>query len=166
MPVRPQPYRVTHGAGYTIFEHNSHGLTQCLTLFASPEDPVKIIHLKVKNTLDHTRRITATQYVEWVLGTTHAAAMPYIIPEFDAALECLLASNPYNTDFGARTAFLIAGQPLHGLTADRTEFLGRGGSPAFPASLQRLGLETRITPGEDPCAVLQLHLDLLPGDTA
>ena len=46
-----QPYRVTHGAGYTIFEHNSHGLGQRLTLFASPEDPVKIIHLKVENTL-------------------------------------------------------------------------------------------------------------------
>ncbi len=65
-----QPYRVKHGAGYTIFEHNSHGLRHVLTLFASPEDPVKIIHLKVENTLDHSRRITATQYVEWVLGTT------------------------------------------------------------------------------------------------
>ena len=75
-----QPYRVTHGAGYTIFEHNSHGLRQILTLFASPEDPVKIIHLKVENTLDHTRRITATQYVEWVLGTTHAASMAYYHP--------------------------------------------------------------------------------------
>ena len=158
-----QPYRVTHGAGYTIFEHNSHGLRQYLTLFASPEDPVKIIHLKVENTLAHTRRITATQYVEWVLGTTHAASMDYIIPEYDAALECLLASNPYNAEFGTRVAFLIASKSIHGLTADRAEFLGRGGNPAYPAALYRLGLETRITPGEDPCAVLQLHLDLLPG---
>ena len=158
-----QPYRVTHGAGYTIFEHNSHGLRQYLTLFASPEDPVKIIHLKVENTLDHTRRITATQYVEWVLGTTHAASMAYIIPEYDSAQECLLATNPYNAEFGTRVAFLIASKAIHGLTADRTEFLGRGGTPAFPAALHRLGLETRITPGEDPCAVLQIHLDLLPG---
>ncbi len=158
-----QPYRVTHGAGYTIFEHNSHGLRQILTLFASPEDPVKIIHLKVENTLNHTRRITATQYVEWVLGTTHAANMAYIIPEYDSAQECLLATNPYNTEFGSRVAFLIASQTLHGLTADRTEFFGRGGTPAFPAALHRLGLETRITPGEDPCAVLQIHIDLLPG---
>jgi cyclic beta-1,2-glucan synthetase len=160
-----QPYRVTHGAGYTIFEHNSHGLRQCLTLFASPEDPVKIVLLKVENTLAHTRRITATQYVEWVLGITHAASMAYIIPEYDSALECLLATNPYNAEFGARAAFLIASKAVHGLTADRTEFLGRGGTPAFPAALHRLGLETRITPGEDPCAVLQLHLDLLPGAT-
>ena len=158
-----QPYRVTHGAGYTIFDHNSHGLRQCLTLFASPEDPVKIIHLKIENTLNRARRITATQYVEWVLGTTHAANMAYIIPEFDSDLECLLATNPYSSEFGSRVAFLIASKGIHGLTADRIEFLGRSGSPSFPAALHRLGLDTRITPGEDPCAVLQLHIDLLPG---
>lgn len=157
-----QPYRVTHGAGYTIFEHSSHGLRQYLTLFGSPEDPVKIIHLKVQNTLSHTRRITATQYVEWVLGTTHAASMAHIIPEYDSAQQCLLASNPYNPEFGGRVAFLIASKSIHSLTADRNEFLGRGGTTAFPAALHRLGLETRITPGEDPCAVLQIHLDLPP----
>ena len=157
-----QPYRVTHGAGYTIFEHSSHGLHQYLTLFGSPEDPVKIIRLKVKNTLNHTRRVTATQYVEWVLGTTHAASMAYIIPEYVSAQQCLLACNPYRPEFGGRVAFLIASKAIHGLTADRAEFLGRGGTAAFPAALHRLGLETRITPGEDPCAVLQIHLDLLP----
>ena len=160
-----QPYRVTHGAGYTIFENNSHGLNQVLTLFASPEDPVKIIHLKVKNTLSHIRRVTATQYVEWVLGTTHAANQAYIVPEYDPGQQCLMASNPYNADFGKRVAFLIASKSVHGLTADRTEFLGRGGTVALPAALRRLGLETRITAGEDPCAVLQMHLDLLPGAT-
>lgn len=158
-----QSYRVTHGAGYTSFEHTSHGLFQCLTLFASPEDPVKIIHLKVQNTEDYSRRITATQYIEWVLGITHANSMATIIPEYDTSLECLLASNPYNGEFGERVAFLLASKSIHGLTCDRTEFIGRNGTIAFPAALQRLGLETRITPGEDPCAVLQVHLDLLPG---
>ncbi len=137
-----QPYRITHGAGYTIFDHNSHGLRQKLTLFASPEDPVKIYHLRVENTLDHARRITATQYVEWVLGTKHASSMSYIIPDYDSDLECLFASNPYNSEFGERVAFLIASKAVHGVTADRTEFLGRGGTPTFPAALHRLGLET------------------------
>ena len=158
-----QSFRVTHGAGYTLFEHHSHGLIQHLSLFASPEDPVKIIHLKVENTLPHSRRITATQYVEWVLGTTHAASTAYIIPEFDSSHECLLATNPYNSEFNQRVGFLMASKPIHGLTADRTEFLGRGGNYASPSALHRLGLETRLSPGEDPCAALQIHLDLLPG---
>jgi cyclic beta-1,2-glucan synthetase len=160
-----QPYRVVHGAGYTRFEHNSHGLEHTLTLFSSPEDPVKIIHLKLKNTLPHTRRITATQYIEWVLGTTRASNMAYIIPEYDSTLECLFAANPYNQEFGNRVAFLLASRPVHGLTADRIEFLGRGGSFALPVALLRLGLETRISPGEDPCAVLQIHMDLMPEAT-
>ena len=41
--------------------------------------------------------------------------------------------------------------------------MGAVEATAFPAALRRIGLETRITPGEDPCAVLQMHLDLLPG---
>jgi cyclic beta-1,2-glucan synthetase len=158
-----QPYRVTHGAGYTIFEHHSNGLRQRLTLFASPEDPVKIIHLRVENSWNHNRRITATQYIEWVLGNTHAESLPYIISEYDAAEYCLLARNPYNAEFSERTAFLIANKPVHGLTTDRSEFLGRAGTLSLPAALHRIGLETRLTPSEDVCAVLQLHIDLLPG---
>lgn len=158
-----EPYRVTHGAGYSIFEHNSHRLAQRLTLFASPEDPVKIIHLRVENNSNSTRRITATQYIEWVLGKTHDSSLPYIIPEYDAATASLIASNPFNTEFGERTAFLIASKQIHGLTADRTEFIGRGRTLASPSGLKRIGLESRLTPGEDPCAVLQVHLDLLPG---
>jgi cyclic beta-1,2-glucan synthetase len=158
-----QTYRVRHSAGYTIFEHESHGLEQQLTFFASPEDPVKIIYLHVKNTWNHTRRITVTQYVEWVLGTTHATSQPFIIPEYDPSRECLFATNPYNTEFAERVAFLTTSNPIHGLTADRTEFIGRNGSMNCPAALRRIGLERRITPGEDPCAVLQVHFDLQPG---
>ena len=71
--------------------------------------------------------------------------MAYIIPEYDEAWSCLLATNPYNAEFGERIAFLIASKAIHGLTADRTEFLGRGGTLAFPAALRRIGLETRFT---------------------
>lgn len=157
------PFTVRHGAGYTQFEHESHGLEQCLRLFASPTDPVKIIQLRLKNTWDHPRRITATEYVEWVLGTTHAASQPYLIPEYDGERGCLLVTNPYNSEFGARAAFLAASKSIHGVTADRAEFLGRNGSPARPAAFNRLGLEQRITAGEDPCGVLQVHIDLPPG---
>ncbi|MEM5773918.1 MAG: hypothetical protein AAGU05_02870, partial [Anaerolineaceae bacterium] len=159
------PFKVTHGAGYSVFEHSSHGLHHQLTLFASPEDPVKIIHLKLTNTLDQPRRITATQYVEWVLGTNRATTAAYIIPEYDPTEQCLIATNPYNPEFANRPAFLIASRNVHGLTADRTEFLGRGGGYAFPAALRRLGLETHITAGEDPCAAMQVHLDLSPGSS-
>ncbi len=155
-----QPYRVRHGAGYTIFEHQSHGIQHRLTLYASPSDPVKIIRLQVTNRSDRNRRLTASQYVEWVLGTTRAKNSPFIIPEYDFETESLLATNPYNGEFNQRTAFLSASKAIHGMTADRAQFLGRAGTHKAPIELERLGVEQRITPGEDPCGVLQVHMDL------
>ncbi|MDE3091650.1 MAG: glycosyl transferase family 36, partial [Chloroflexota bacterium] len=50
-------------------------------------------------------------------------------------------------------------------TADRTEFLGRMGSINHPAALDRIGLASAVEPGLDPCAALQLHIDLKPGES-
>ncbi len=155
--------RVRHGAGYTQFEQHTNGLRHRLRLYAAPDAPVKFIHLRLENTWDRPRRITATQYVEWVLGTLRATTQPFLIPEYLDEQAALLVSNPYSAEFAERVAFLAASKRVHGMTADRAEFLGRNGSMAAPAALGRIGLEGRVTPGDHPCAVLQLHIDLPPG---
>lgn len=161
----PAPYLIRHGAGYTIFEHDSHGLRQQLRLFTPPDAPLKILQLRLENTWDRARRITATYYVEWVLGVNRDNTQQYLIPEFISDPQALLVRNPYNTEFPNRTAFVFGSNPLHGLTADRTEFLGRLGSLAEPAALKRIGLTGLVEAGLDPCAALQLHIDIQPGAT-
>ncbi|MFZ3071607.1 MAG: glucoamylase family protein [Anaerolineaceae bacterium] len=161
----PNPYRIRHGAGYTIFESESHGLKQELTLFASPNDPVKLIHLKVKNTLDTNRRLTATYYLEWVLGITHADSLAYLIPEYNPDYSMLSMRNPYHPEMGERIAFLMANRTLYGFSTSRLEFLGSDGDLSHPAALQRIGLSGSLKVGSDPCAALQVPLDLLPGGT-
>jgi cyclic beta-1,2-glucan synthetase len=158
------PYLIHHGAGYTTFDHRSHGLQQRLRLFIVPDAPVKVVHLRLENVWSRHRRITATFYAEWVLGTFHEVTHQYIVPEFDAVSQALLARNPYNEPYGRRVAFVAASQTLHGLTADRTEFLGSQGSLRRPEALSRVGLAGEVTAGLDSCAALQLHLDLAPGD--
>ncbi|HEX7974827.1 MAG TPA: hypothetical protein VF498_10490, partial [Anaerolineales bacterium] len=158
------PYLVRHGAGYSIFEHASHGLKQRLRLFAAPDAPLKIVQLRLENTWDRARRITATYYVEWVLGVTRETSQQFVVSEFDSESQALLARNAYLAEFGERVAFAAANKPLHGLTADRTEFLGRMGSRARPAALGRIGLASMVEAGQDPCAALQLHIDLQPGE--
>jgi cyclic beta-1,2-glucan synthetase len=159
------PYLVRHGAGYSVFEHNCHGLIQKTRLFAARDEPIKFIQLQIKNAWDRYRRITATFYAEWVLGTTRDMMQQYIVSEYDESTQALLARNPYNADFGSRVAFTAASQHLHGLTADRREFLGRHGSLNNPAGLNRVGLAARFEAGIDPCAASQIHLDLAPGET-
>jgi len=161
----PAPYLIRHGAGYSVFEHHSHGLKQQLRLFAIPDAPTKVIQLRMENTWNRTRRISATYYAEWVLGTTHEAMQQYIVPEFDATNHALLCRNSYNTEFGERVAFLTATREPHGLTTDRTEFLGRMGNLNHPAALDRVGLAGVVEAGLDPCAAIQVLLWLAPGET-
>ena len=156
------PYLIQHGAGYTIFTHHSHGLKQRLRVFAAPESPVKIVQVRVENCWQRPRRITVTYYAEWVLGTDRETTQQYLVPVYRLEDHALLVHNPYNTEFSERVAFLAASKQPHGLTADRTEFLGRLGRYCRPAALDRIGLEGRIEAGLDPCAAIQLHLDLPP----
>ena len=45
-------FLIRHGAGYSMFENQSHGLNQRLRLFAAPDAPVKIAHLRLQNLWD------------------------------------------------------------------------------------------------------------------
>lgn len=157
------PYLVRHGAGYTRFQHHSHGLEQELRLFVAPDAPVKIVELRLTNRRPRVRRLTATFYAEPVLGTHRIISQQYIVPRYEPALHALLLRNPYNVEFGDRVAFVATSEEPHGLTADRSEFLGRYGSLRHPAALGRVGLQDRVAPGRDVCAAMQMHVNLEPG---
>ncbi len=166
LPARSDaPYLIRHGAGYSMFQHASHGLEQNLTIFVHPKESLKIVQLKLHNATQRMRRVNVTYYAEWVLGTGHQHTAPYIVPEFASDCFALLARNVYNTDFGQRVAFLASTREASGLTTDRTEFLGNLGSYARPAALERVGLTPRLQSGVDPCAVLQSLLWLQPDET-
>ena len=155
---------VRHGAGYTTYARECHGLEQLLTVFVPAEGQLKIVRLRLKNTLPRRRRLTATFYAEWVLGTRREEQRAYVVSEFDRDNACLLASCSWNAEFGDRVAFLASELKIHGFTADRTEFLGRGGDYGQPEALLRWGLAGRLDAGVDPCGVLQVHLELEPGE--
>ncbi|MFO7742983.1 MAG: glucoamylase family protein [Anaerolineae bacterium] len=164
------PYLVRHGAGTSVFEHHSHGLKQRVRLFAAADAPVKVVQLRLENTWDRVRRLTATFYAEWVLGIDRDRAQQYVVSQYDPETTALLARNPYHPEVGERdgrpaaVAFVAAGQEPHGLTADRAEFLGRKGDMREPAGLNRVGLSGTVGPGLDPCAAVQVHVDLQPGE--
>ena len=160
----PSETLVRHGAGYTSYESEFHGLEQTLTLFVPPDAGLKVVRLRMRNTLARHRRLTATYYAEWVLGSRREPQRPYIVSEFDADHACLLATCSWHAEFAERVSFLASMNKPHNITTDRTEFLGRRGDYARPEALERWGLSGRLDAGIDPCAAVQVHLELAPGE--
>ena len=164
---RPAPgegaYRVVHAFGATTFQHRHAGLAVDATVAVDPERPAKVVRLEVRNEGDAPRRVTATAYLEWVLGAHRTTAAAGVVPAYDPDTGVLSATSGRDPDFADVVAFLATDRPPHGLTCDRHEFLGTRGDPRAPAALGRVGLSGRVAPGDDPCAALQVHLDLPPG---
>ena len=155
-------YRIHHGAGYTRYVHHSHQLEQEALVYVPPDDSVKIIKVRIRNQADFHRRMTATYYAEWVLGSTRSITQSRVMTRQDARLGGILADCAWNEEFANCVAFLASSHITHGFTCDRMEFLGRFGSPVKPEALQRIGLGGRSGVGIDPCAALQIHLELDP----
>ncbi len=157
------PFEVRHGPGYTVWRQRSRGLQQELEAFVAAEDPVKLVRLRVTNESGRPRRLTVTYLADWVLGLDRSATQLHVVPSYDAARSALLATNRYNAEFGGMHAFLASNKSPHGVTTDRREFYGRRGDRRTPAALRRIGLSGEVRPGTDPCAAIQLHLDLEAG---
>jgi cellobiose phosphorylase len=156
---------VHHGQGFTRYARRSHGLEQELLVLVPPDDPVKLVCLTVRNLGDRPRRLSATFYAEWVLGTDRASAPLQVACEYDAAAGAVRARSAWAGDFAGRVAFAGVGPRPHSATIDRAEFLGRNGSPAAPAALSRAALSNRAEPLPDPCAALMTPVTLAPGQT-
>jgi cellobiose phosphorylase len=156
---------VRHSQGYTRYTRRSHGLDQELLVLVAPDDPVKLVCLKVGNTCDRPRRLSATYYAEWVLGGLRDNAPLQVVCEYDADAGAVLARNAWAGDFAGVLAFAAVGTRPHSATADRGEFLGHHGSPAAPAALGRAALSGRAGPLLDPCAALATPFTLGPGQT-
>jgi cyclic beta-1,2-glucan synthetase len=167
----PQPVggtvqtRVSHGAGYSVFEQQRDELEQQVTVFVPKEDPVKILLLRVANRGAKARRLSATFYAEWVLGTTREQNAMFVVSEHDHDSGVILARNPFNADVPNALAFAaVGGGVASSHTADRAEFRGRNRSLSAPAGLEQVRLSGRTGAGLDPCAALQAPLDLRPGE--
>jgi cyclic beta-1,2-glucan synthetase len=164
LPARGNGVYVTrHGFGYSVFEHMEAGIFSEMTTFVALDAPIKYTVLKVRNDSQVARKLSATGYVEWVLGDLRSKSGMHIITETDPVSGALFAKNAYNTEFSGRVAFFNCDATLRTFTGDRAEFMGRNGALASPAAMKRSRLSGKVGAGMDACAAIQAPFDLLPG---
>ena len=156
-----------HGFGYSIFEQHAQGIRSELRVFCAIDAPIKFSMLTIRNDSARPRRISATGYVEWVLGALRPATAPHIVTDHQEDGPAT-ARNPYSGDHAEYMGFfdVDAEHQLAGsMTCDRTEFVGRNGNLAEPMALRRAGLSGRFGAAMDPCAAFQVPLDLAEGES-
>jgi cyclic beta-1,2-glucan synthetase len=158
------PYVTRHGFGYSIFEHTERGIRSELCVYVAMNAAIKFAVLKVHNESVRSRRLSATGYVEWVLGDLRPKSTIHIITEVDLNSGAIFARNPYNTEFRDRTAFFDVDNKNRTVCGDRAEFLGRNGSISAPAAMKRTRLSGKVGAALDPCAAIQVSFDLASGE--
>lgn len=161
LPIREdESYTIRHGLGYSVFQHNSHGIRQELTMFVPVEESVKINFIKLKNNSNARRKFTITYYLRPVLGVHEQFTQQFITTEMDTNKEVILVKNSYNSDFPGRIAFVGSSEKIISYTCDRTEFIGNNGDLTNPMGLKRQYLSNTAGAGYDPCVCIQAEIEM------
>jgi cyclic beta-1,2-glucan synthetase len=157
------PYVSRHGFGYSVFEHWEEGIRSEVWVYVSIDSPIKFTVLKLRNESGRSRSLSVTGYVEWVLGDLRSKTTMHVTTEVDTGSGALFARNQYNTEFVDRVVFFDVDDINRTITGDRTEFIGRNGELSAPAAMTRTQLSGKVGAALDPCAAIQVNLELDDG---
>jgi len=156
-------YISRHGFGYSVFEHSEQGITTELWVYVARDAAIKFMTLKVHNESGRYRRLSATSYIQLVLGELSSKSAMHVVTEVDKETGALFARNWYNTEFSNRVVFLDAVGEGRTITGDRTEFMGRNGTLENPDAMKRARLSGKTGAALDPCAAIQVPFELGDG---
>ncbi|CAN5276581.1 glucoamylase family protein [soil metagenome] len=160
----PSSYITRHGFGYSVFEHIEDGIYSEMTVYVDLVSAIKFTVLKIRNQSGRPRKLSATGYIEWVLGDNRMKTAMHIRTELDPDSGALFAKNQYNTEFNNRVAFFDVDYLEKTFTGDRKEFIGRNGNLQNPDAMSRLKLSGNIGLALDPCAAIQIPFFMQDGE--
>ena len=157
------PYVCRHGFGYSVFEHTERGIRSELWVYVATDAPIKFMALKIRNESDRSRKLSATGYMEWVLGDLGPKSSMHVVTELDPNSGAVFARNPYRTESAGRTAFFHVDETARTISGDRNEFIGRNGTLHNPAAMTRMRLSGKVGAGFDPCGAIHVPFELAAG---
>jgi cellobiose phosphorylase len=170
-PIREKDaYRAWHGQGYTKFEHNSHAIEQRLLTFVPVDGsgglPVRLQRLRLRNNSSRRRKLTVTSYAPLVLGADPEETGMHVVTKWDLQSHSLFARNSFEPELSERVAFATSTPTPVSFTSDRAAFIGRNRSLRDPVAMEHHRLTGDSGAGLDPCAALQVVVEIDPEQTA
>lgn len=164
LPIREdETYIITHGFGYSVFEHTSHGIKQRNTVFVPIDETVKLNIINLKNISDQKRTLSLTLYMKPVLGSddqnNHLMVKTRLIDQ-----DILILENPQSISFEGKKVFMDASVKSRTWCSNRDSFFGSGGLIS-PDSLHEPRLSGQLGTGFDMCGALQIKLTLDPNES-
>jgi cyclic beta-1,2-glucan synthetase len=144
-------HRVRHGQGYTQFESTRDQLDMRCTFFADSRDPVKLVHVELRNGGAKPRKLRALAMAEWQMGASLADSQTLWCWSSESLPVAFAQQRESRGGFGGFTAFLA----LTGLpgpvqwTCEKSELFTSSGQLDWPDAL-----EQRTGGGLNPCAAL------------
>jgi len=157
-------YITRHGFGYSVFEHIERGISTEVWVYVDLEASIRFTRVKVRNLSKRPRCISVTGYVEWVLGDLREKSSMHVVTRYDPLTGAIYAHNQFNKEFEGRTAFFHTDNDTRTITCDRTEFIGRNGTLREPEAMTATRLSNRTGAALDPCAAIQVPIDLDEGE--
>jgi cyclic beta-1,2-glucan synthetase len=147
-----------HSASSSSFGGTTRGLRHEVTVFVSPDEPIKVSRLVLENIDDVPKQVTVYGYVEWVLGATRETARLTTTTDWDPELETVFAQNR-NSSASKRCSFFRATAHVASATCDRSEFFADFTTRAHPRGVDG-SLSGASGSSLDPCSALEIPVTI------
>ncbi len=155
---------VKHGWGYSTYKKDCYDIEHKMTVFVPLDDSIKITLIKLKNKSTYKRKIQMSYYIEPVLGVHEYLTKHHIISDFDINNDVLILKNNYNSDFSNRLAFMFSSEKIKSYSGDKIKFLGMDKNKEHPLGLTYKKLDNCVGVNSEPCGVIQIEIDIEPGE--
>jgi cellobiose phosphorylase len=160
---------VRHGLGYSIFDADYRGIHSETTYFIPKDQAFEYWSVKVTNTTDAPRTISAFSYAELANEWNYRQDLENL-QYSQYVVVAKYSDNMIHRKNSTRDAFAelwfgLAGADVTSFDTDRDAFLGAYHTQKDPVAVERGECSGSETVGDNSCASLHTRLELAPGET-
>ncbi|MHB1453471.1 MAG: GH36-type glycosyl hydrolase domain-containing protein [Saccharofermentanales bacterium] len=164
-------YRVRHGIGYSIFEHQADGIYSEMKVFVSPDKPMEFAEIMLENRSGRPRKLDVTSFFELCLGFSPDEHREYhklfIDTGFDRQANCITAEKLIWFDSNSGWDYVFfhgCSEPVHSFDTDKQTIIGQYRTNADPAMMHDDALAGRSGRFTDAAAALRVSVRLDAGE--